>query len=212
MTGRDKIVRLPRRNGRVVPGADSSFRRIGIKALAAMLCILSTSCGSSISEKTECSADWLKVWNSRFDPQNWSYVHLAHYAQLGAHPDIPGYSSTDVAAYFAALAVKNDQGLDIMRMKLTISSEDMRKLHRALTMRDAIAGFYGIPVPQSAGAPRDKCIYTEASAACLPGLTRELLPKAEEMQQYLETAIRSHQLGHVPCKGSIQDFDNPNFR
>ncbi|RDL51336.1 hypothetical protein BLJAPNOD_02469 [Ensifer sp. M14] len=82
-------------------------------------------------------------------------------------------------------------------------------------MRDAIARFYGVKVSQYSGSGTDlpdKCIYGEASVACLPKLTRQLLPKAEEMEQYLETAVHLRRLGDVPCKGSIRDFGNPNFR
>ena len=187
-----------------------NFRLHSAKFLLVAFCVLSASCNSASSGKEQCSVYWLELWNTRSDPQKWSYVDLAHYAQSGAHPDIPGYSSKDIAAYFAALAIKNKQGLDIDH--LTLSSEDMRKLRRAGSMRDAIARFYGVTVPASGAGPHDKCIYTEASATCLPGLTRELLPKAKKMLQYLETAVRSHQLGDVPCKGSIREFGNPNFR
>lgn len=199
-------------NVRAISVADvvNNFCRNSSKVLLATLCMLSASSNPVNSKQAECSKYWLKVWNTRIDPQKWSYVDLSHYAQFGAHPKISGYSSKDIAAYFAALAIKNKQGLDILH--LTISSEDMRKLHRAGSMRDAIARFYGVTVPLSGAGPHDKCIYTEASAACLPRLTRRLLPKAEKMLQYLETAVRSHRLGDVPCEGSIKDFDNPNFR
>jgi len=226
VTDRSEIVLLPSRNIHRTRGSwptaaiaklsdatgvlVNNIRRRSAKVLLAAFCVLSASCNSANSKQAECSAHWLKVWNSRSDPRKWSYVDLAYYAQFGAHPNIPGYSSTDIAAYFAALAIENNQGLDIL--KLTISSEDMRKLHRAGTMRDAIARFYGVPVPLSGTGPHDKCIYSEASAACLPRLARELLPKAEKMQQYLETAVHSRRLGDVPCKGSIKDFDNSNFR
>ncbi|WP_139354004.1 hypothetical protein [Sinorhizobium sp. A49] len=187
-----------------------NFRRHSAKVLLAAFCVLSASCNSASSRKEECSAYWLEVWNTRSDPQKWAYVDLSHYAQLGAHPDIPGFSSKDIAANFAALAIKNKQGLDAL--KLTTASEDMRKLHRAGSIRDSVARFYGVTVPLSGAGPHDKCIYGEASVVCLPGLTRELLPKAEKMQQYLATAIRAHRLGDVPCTGSIKDFGNPNFR
>ena len=203
------IVRLPSRNGHVAPAMSNGSRRFGVKALVATLCILVTSCGSGVSEQTNCSAYWLKAWNSRSDPQQWPYVDLAYYAGLGAHPSIPGYSSGEIAAYFSALAISNNQGLDLLR--LTLSSKDMQKFRRAVAMRDNLSRFYGVPIPQSAGAPRDKCIYTEASATCLAGLTRALLPKAEAMQHYLEAAIRSKRLGNVPCKGSIRSFGKPEL-
>ena len=185
-------------------------RRNYSKVLFVALCILSISASAATSKQKECSAYWLRMWDTRSDPQKWSYVDLSYYAEYGAHPNIPGYSSTEISLYLAALAIKNKQGLDLnMR---SISLEAMDKSRRAGSMRYVIARFFGLSLPDWEGHSRpDRCVFSQSSA-CLERLTRRLLPKAEKMRQFLETAARSGNIGDVPCVGGIEYFDRPRLR
>ncbi|WP_431323596.1 hypothetical protein [Rhizobium sp. YTU87027] len=190
--------------------AISNLRDNCIKVLMIALCAASVLGNAANSKQAECSKYWLKIWEARTDPEKWSYTDLSYYAQYGAHPTIPGYSSTEIAAYFAALAIKNNQGLDIPNF--TTSSENMRKLNRSIALQEALARFYGIRIPGPFDRNRSKCLFTEASTTCLPGLARRLLPEAGKMQQYLDTAVRTSRLGGVPCEGAIEHFNSPNYR
>ncbi|MBY5881777.1 hypothetical protein GR223_28430 [Rhizobium leguminosarum] len=185
-------------------------RRNFSKSLIAALCILSISPSAATSKQKECSVYWLRMWDTRSDPQKWSYVDLAYYAKYGAHPNIPGYSSEEVSLYLAALAIKNKQGLDLASP--SISLEAMDKTNRAGSMRFVIAQFFGLSVPDWEGHNRpDQCVFSQSSA-CLERLARRLLPKAEKMLQFLEGAVRSGKIGDVPCEGGIQYFDRPRYR
>ncbi|MBB2754363.1 UNVERIFIED_ORG: hypothetical protein GGI57_005098 [Rhizobium aethiopicum] len=185
-------------------------RRNYSKVLFVALCFLSISASAATSKQKECSAYWLRMWDTRSDLQKWSYVDLSYYAEFGANPNIPGYSSREISVYLAALAIKNKQGLDLTLR--SISLEAMDKSHRAGSMRFVIARFFGLSLPDWEGHNRpDRCVFSQSSA-CLERLTRRLLPKAEKMRQFLETAVRSGNIGYVPCEGGIEYFDRSRLR
>ncbi len=181
-----------------------------VKISVAVLGILSVSASVVSSKQPECSAYWLKMWNSRSETQRWAYVDLAYYAKFGAHPKIPGYSSTEISLYLAALAIKNKQGLELFEHSISLEAMDRSK--RAGSMRYVIARHFGLRLPTLDDDNRpDRCVFSQSSV-CLERLVRPLLPKAEKIQQFLESAARSDQLGEVPCEGGIQYFDRPRFR
>lgn len=183
-----------------------SFRAIFLIAL----CILSVSADVASSQQAKCSSYWLKMWNSRSDTQKWAYVNLSYYAGSGAHPMIEGYSSAEISLYLAALAIKNKQGLELYSHSISLEAMDRAK--KAAAMRYVIARYFGLSLPDWEDDNRpDQCVFSESSA-CLERLVRRLLPKAEKMQHFLESAVQSGRLGNVSCEGGIQYFERARLR
>lgn len=185
------------------------FCWMALKALAAGLCI-AVLASTAESKPLECSAYWLRIWNTRSDSQAWSYVDLSYYAKFGAHPNIAGYSSIDISTYFAALAIRNKQGLSLSSHSTSL--ESLNRQNRAASMRYVIARYYGLSLPDWEGRNMpDQCVFSQSSA-CIERLTRSLLPKATKMRLLLEDAARSGQLGKVPCEGGIQYYGRKQLR
>ncbi len=180
------------------------------RTFVATLSIVAAS-GSAVNARPAyCTEYWLEMWKTRTDTPRWSYVDLSYYARSGAHPPIPGYSSSEIAMYFAVLAIHNKQGLDLHSKSISLDALERDK--KAGAMRYTIAQFLGLSVPTVTGdAAPDRCVYSQSSL-CLERLTRRQLPEAEKMQESLVDAIRSGSLGDVPCKGGIEFFNSQRLR
>nr|WP_250813998.1 hypothetical protein [Neorhizobium tomejilense] len=186
----------------------ASFRK-ATNALFLVLALTSAEpVGAAGSIPKNCTGQWMKIWDARSDQQKWGYADLAYYAESGAYPQVveKKYTSVQVSAFFAALALESGQGVDfdIETNPYLMTDEVMDKFDKSSFIRRAVARYHSLGRVENGEYLRDDCISKLKSSDCLIGLIQPLLPDAKRMAKFILSAIQSDRLGNVPCVGGIQ--------